>query len=139
MCPLSVKIIAVLSMIYSGLTAIPKALVLLSPAIYEGTKNLVEAGSSQGIFAVPFSVQIFHSVLGVFVVFISGVYMLMGRPWALYLLTTWIAVSLALTLVIVGASTYILFKLPLAIMVLTILYTGKSRAYFRGNRSARNA
>lgn len=136
MCPLSVKVIAVLSMIYSGLIAIPKALVLLNPEIYEGTKKLVDAGSSQGIFVVPFSVQLFHSLLGVFVVFISGIYMLRGRSWALYLLTAWIAASLALTIVIVGPSSYVLVKLPLAIIVLAILYTGESRAYLLGKRIA---
>ena len=139
MCPLSVKIIAVLSLIYSGLTAIPKALVLLNPEIYESTKSLVEAGSSQGIFVVPFSFQLFHSVMGVFVILISGVYMLMGKSWALYLFTAWIAASLALTLLIVGPSIYVLIKLPLAIIVLAVLYTGKSRAYLLENRGSVSA
>lgn len=139
MCPLSVKVIAVLSMIYSGLAAIPKAFVLLNPEIYEGTKNFVEASSAQGILTVPFSVQLFHSILGVFVVFISGVYMLKGRSWALYLLTAWFAASLALTLVIMGPSIYVLIKLPLAIIVLAILYTGKSREYLLGKRGVVNA
>lgn len=139
MCPLSVKVIAVLSMIYSGLSAIPKALVLLNPEIYEGTKSFVEAISAQGIFTVPFSVQLFHSILGVFVVFLSGAYMLLGRSWALYLFTTWIVVSLALTLVIVGPSSYVLIKLPLTVIVLAILYTGKSRVYLLDNRSSVNA
>lgn len=139
MCPLGVKIIAVLSMAYSALSAIPKALVLLNPEIYEGTKSLVEASSSQGIFAVPFSVQLFHSLMGVFVVFISCVYMLKGKSWALYLFTAWIAASLTLTLIIVGPSNYALIKLPLAIAVLAILYTGKSRTYLVGDSDAMNA
>ena len=139
MCPLSVKIIAVLGMIYSGLTAIPKALVLLNPEIYESTKNLVEAISEQGMFTVPFSVQITHSILGVLVIFISSLYMLKGRSWALYLLTGWIAASLVITLMVAGLSSYVLIKLPLTILILGILYTGKSRAYLLGNRSVVHA
>lgn len=138
MCPLSVKIIAVLSMIYSGLSSIPKALVLLNPEIYEGAKNLVEANSAQEIFTLPFSVQLFYSILGVVVVFISSFYMLIGKSWALYLFTAWIAVSLVLTLVITWPSGYVLIKLPLAIIVLTILYTGKSGAYLLGSGGAEN-
>ena len=132
MCPLSVKIIAVLCMILSVLLAIPKVFVLLNPEVYEGARNLVEAMSSQAIFPVPFAVQIYHSLLGVFIVFISGVYMLKGKSWALYLLTAWILVSLLLTFLIVGASNYFLLKLVLPIIILTVLYTGKSRAYLLG-------
>lgn len=97
-----------------------------------GAKNLVEAMSSQAIFPVPFAVQIYHSLLGVFIVFISGVYMLKGKSWALYLLTAWILVSLLLTFLIVGASNYFLVELVLPIIILTVLYTGKSRAYLLG-------
>lgn len=132
MCPLSVKIIAVLCMILSVLLAIPKVFVLLNPEVYEGARNLVEAMSSQAIFPVPFAVQIYHSLLGVFIVFISGVYMLKGKSWALYLLTAWILVSLLLTFLIVGASNYFLIELVLPIIILTVLYTGKSRAYLLG-------
>lgn len=132
MCPLSVKIIAVLCMILSVLLAIPKVFVLLNPEAYEGAKNLVEAMSSQAIFPVPFAVQIYHSLLGVFIVFISGIYMLKGKSWALYLLTAWILVSLLLTFLIVGASNYFLIELVLPIIILTVLYTGKSRAYLLG-------
>lgn len=132
MCPLGVKIIAVLCMILSVLLAIPKVFVLLNPEVYEGARNLVEAMSSQAIFPVPFAVQIYHSLLGVFIVFISGVYMLKGKSWALYLLTAWILVSLLLTFLIVGASNYFLLKLVLPIIILTVLYTGKSRAYLLG-------
>lgn len=39
MCPLSVKIIAVLCMILSVLLAIPKVFVLLNPEVYEGGKE----------------------------------------------------------------------------------------------------
>lgn len=132
MCPLSVKIIAVLCMIFSILLAIPKVFVLLNPEVYEGARNLVEAMSSQAIFPVPFAVQIYHSLLGVFIVFISGVYMLKGKSWALYLLTAWILVSLLLTFLIVGASNYFLLKSVLPIIILTVLYTGKSRTYLLG-------
>lgn len=132
MCPLSVKIIAVLCMILSVLLAIPKVFVLLNPEVYEGARNLVEAMSSQAIFPVPFAVQIYHSLLGVFIVCISGVYMLKGKSWALYLLTAWILVSLLLTFLIVGASNYFLIELVLPIIILTVLYTGKSRAYLLG-------
>ena len=132
MCPLSVKIIAVLCMVLSVLLAIPKVFVLLNPEVYEGARNLVEAMSSQAIFPVPFAVQIYHSLLGVFVVFLSGVYMLKGKLWALYLLTAWILVSLLLTFLIVGASNYFLIELVLPIIILTVLYTGKSRVYLLG-------
>lgn len=135
MCPISVKIIAVLSIVYSVLTAVPKALLLLNPEIYEGTKSLVESSSSEGFFYIPFPVQVAHAILGIFVVFASGVYMLKGRSWSLYLLTAWIAGSLALTLMIVGATGYALIKVPVAIVILAILYTGKSRAYLLGSRT----
>ena len=138
MCPLSVKIIAAMSMIYSGLAGIPKVLIFLNADIYEGTKNLMEAGSSQSVFPVPFSLQLFHSFLSVFVVFISGIYMLKGQSWALYLLTAWIAASLAFTFVIVGMSSYVFIKLLAALIILVILYNGKSRAYLLRNRSTGN-
>lgn len=105
-----------------------KCIVLLDPELYENTKLLVDAAASQGLINVPFSVQIAHSLLGVVVISISCIYMWLGKSWALYLFTFWIASTLVLTLLVAGVPASMV-KIPLTVIILAILYTGRARRY----------
>lgn len=131
MCPKRVKFIAVLSIAYAAITSFPKVLLLVNRELYENTKLLVSSVSSKGLLEVPFSLQITHALIGTIVMIISSIYMLHGKRWALNLWSLWVLGVLILTLAVAGFSVHFFSKLTVAVALLAMLHSGKSKIFFR--------
>lgn len=129
-CPLRIKIIAILGLIYVAITGLPKLLVVMDAGMYENTRELVSAMAVKGLVNVPFAVQMAHALIGMVVIAVSSIYMMFGQRWALFLWTFWVLTALVMTLLVTGMGVQLAAKSVTAIMLPGILYSNRSRAFF---------
>ena len=134
--PLSVTVISWLCVMWALVSMVPKAFLFMDPATRELALEFSQAISGGGWLRVPLWVQLWHALLGVPVMILSGLFMLRGRSWALVTLLFWMLGALVLNLAVAGLTTSLYLKLATAALIVIVLTRGKALAFFLSRRES---
>ena len=137
--PLSLTIIAILSVLYGSLSLIPKLLFVIPSEQGALAHQLLEAMSSSGVVALPSRLHVAHGIAGSFVWMIAGIYLWKGRNWSRWLMLVWGMTVLLLTLSAYGYSGPFPLKCGTYLVLLYFLFRSRSSHYFAAIDSQRSA
>jgi hypothetical protein len=130
--PLSVTIISALVIVYGLYTLALKVTLVSSPEAYAMFEQLIESYNAEAAVKLPLAFHLTYSFLGSVAFLVAGVFMLMGRNWARWLLLLWGLATLALTLALAGFSLPMYLKTATYLVFLYLLLRKNSVAYFKG-------
>lgn len=131
--PLIVTILSWFFILWALFSVLPKIFLLIDPETYKIALDFNQSLSKQSILHIPLWIQLAHSIAGVPVLVVAGIFMLRGSFGALVTLIFWITGVVAITFMVSGLSIALYAKL-IGSSVLAILLTSRKSMVFFNSR-----